>query len=329
MCIFEQSFNHHTTRLFFTDASVYGKRRKERKKQKSLLSGSSGSSSSTISASEMKNIIEKLKSQRCRDSTRQTYYRIWKLFNKFLIRLDNMPKEWEERLVLFIGFLIENELQSSTVKTYLSAIKGVLVENNIRIQEDRFLLMSLTRACKIKNDICTVRLPIRKNLFNAIIKKIEQYFGSEEVNQPYLQRLYMAVFTATYYGLLCIGEVTQSPHAVLAKDVFIRVNKNKMLFLLRSSKTHGQGAKPQLVKIAQQTPKKVGRNKWENKDPFEILNNYLLVRPDALNKNEQFFVFADNSPLKPEHMRSILTKMILLLNLNPRLYCVHGMRADA
>ena len=55
-------------------------------------------------------------------------------------------------MVLFTGFLIENRLQSGTVKSYLSTIQAVLWENNIKLNEDLFLLSSLTRACKLRND---------------------------------------------------------------------------------------------------------------------------------------------------------------------------------
>ena len=206
-------------------------------------------SPSTISTVKIKDIVERLRSQRCRDSTRATYHRIWKRFNRFFIRLDDKPDMWEDRLILFIGYLIEEcKLQSSTIKTYILAIKGVLAENKIELNLDRFLINSLTRACRIRNDSLIARIPIQKPFLNSILDEVAKWCN--EINQPYLKSLYQALFSAAYYGLLRIGEVTKGPHVVLAHNIRIGVNKDKLLFILRSSKTHNQGNGPQLIKIS-------------------------------------------------------------------------------
>ena len=44
----------------------------------------------------------------------------------FFVRLDSKPECWEDRLILYIGFLIEKNRRSSTIKSYISAIKAVL-----------------------------------------------------------------------------------------------------------------------------------------------------------------------------------------------------------
>ena len=51
----------------------------------------------------------------------------------------------------------------------------------------------------------------------------------------------MALFATAYYGLFRVGEITDSQHAVKACDVHIGVNKRKLLFILRTSKTHTEG----------------------------------------------------------------------------------------
>ena len=119
------------------------------------VNSSSGSSSSTISTKEIQLIVDKLSMERCRNSTLETYHRIWKLFNQFFIKLDEKPDTWEQRLILFTGFLVDNKLKSTTVKTYISAIRTILREVNIKLCENNFLLNSLTRACKLKNDSLT------------------------------------------------------------------------------------------------------------------------------------------------------------------------------
>ena len=133
-----------------------------------LLNSCDGSSSnSSISTSAMMEIVEKLKHQQHRDSTKKNYYSVWHSFNKFFIRLDIKPNNWEDRLTLYVAFLIENNKKSTTVKSYISAIKVILAENNIQLKEDAYLLEALTRACKLNNDRVHVHLPIRQGVTSA------------------------------------------------------------------------------------------------------------------------------------------------------------------
>ena len=64
-----------------------------------------------------------------------------------------------------------------------------------------------------------------------------------DIGQLYLALLFVTMLCPAYYGLFLIGEIawTQHGHAALAKNVQIASNKNKFLFILHSSKTHGKG----------------------------------------------------------------------------------------
>ena len=75
----------------------------------------------------MESIIEKLMCQQTRQSTSKTYLSIWHQFSYFLLKLDYRPAKWEDRTTLFIGYLVDNGYQSSTVKSYVSAIKKMLL----------------------------------------------------------------------------------------------------------------------------------------------------------------------------------------------------------
>ena len=218
------------------------------KKKKRWKGSASISSALTLSTAEIEHIVECLKSQRCRDSTRKTYHRIWRIFALFYAKLDVKPTLWSDRIVLFTAFLIDNQLQSSTVKSYISAIRGVLAEDGIVVDTDAFLLTSLTSACRLINDQVIHRFPIYKELLHEILKEIDTYYG--ELQQQYLATMYKAIFLAGYYGLLRAGEMASGPHALLAKDVHVGRNKQKFLFILWTSKTHGQGSKPQRIKIS-------------------------------------------------------------------------------
>ena len=92
---------------------------------------------------------------------------------------------------MFVGHLIQNNKQSSTVKSYISAIKAVLRECDIDIQEDQYLLASLTRACKLQNDQVRTRLPNQKGMLGMILRQLEVSFEQ----YPYYLLLYQTIFS--------------------------------------------------------------------------------------------------------------------------------------
>ena len=292
--------------------------------QKRRSNSSSGSTTSTrISTTEMQNIVERLRLQKHRSSTRQNYYTVWKIFSSFCLRLDNKPESWEDRIVLFIGYLIQNKKQSATVKSYLSAIRAVLQDDGIKLDENTFLVSSLTRACKYVNDTIQTRLPIQKELLRVILRHTENHFNKS--NQPYLKSLYKALFSAMYYGLLRISEVTAGGHPVLARDVYLGSNKKKMLFILRSSKTHWICNKPQLVKITSTSYNR--KNKESDLPcPYQLLKDYSRRRGPYQNDADPFFVFSDGSPIKPEQVRHCLKNILLEAGFDYRLYGTHSFR---
>ena len=232
-------------------------------------------------------IVERLRNEGNRSSTRMNYYAIWKKFNQFVIKLDVKPDSWEERLVLFVGYLIQSKRKSNTIKSYISAIRSVLREDGEVLCENKFLLTSLTRACKYVNDHVRTRLPIRKPLLNLILGSLCDVFKTE---QPYLVSLYKAMFATAYFGLFRIGELTEGSHVVKAVDVHIGTNKDKMMFVLHTSKTHWYDSKPQTIKISAQCCS----NKTNLFCPFRLLKEYLVVRKSRLEETEPFFVFKEN-----------------------------------
>ena len=76
--------------------------------QKKKLMSLSGFASSTISTVAIENLMDQLKRKWVRESTQKNYCTVWRLFNKFIVQLDRKPNNWEERLVLFVGYLIND-----------------------------------------------------------------------------------------------------------------------------------------------------------------------------------------------------------------------------
>ena len=166
----------------------------------------------------------------------------------------------------------------------------MLKDNKIKVNEDQYLLTSLTKACHLKNDRVKTRLPIQKSLLVSLLQQLAKLFDT----QPYLKTLYQMLFSMAYFGLLRVSELMISNHNIKAQDVQIVTNKKKIQLILRSSKTHGKNVRPQKVKIQSlslkhDTKKEISRNFC----PYRLLRKYISLRGAYHNQNEPFFVFAD------------------------------------
>ena len=267
----------------------------------------------------MFNILEQLRVRCRRDSTKENYYTIWKLFNKFILKLDIIPGKWEDRVFLFLANLVNEGKKSSTVHSYFSAIKAVLFYNGYELSYDLMQLKAITKACRLINDKLQTKLPIRLSLMEQILFEI----GREYDQQPYLKCLYQTIIAIAYFGLFRIGEVTKGDHVVKARNVFLGQNKNKVLFVLYTSKTHSVDVRPQKVKIAEARQSDVAHHFC----PFDLINRYFKLRGDYTNVNEQFFIYRDGSAVEPATIREVLSKAIKGLGLDSRLYSFHGLRA--
>ena len=257
-----------------------------------------------------------------RSTTSQTYLRIWRQFNQFLIRLDKRPEKWEDRIHLFIGYKIEQGMQSSSVKTYVSAIKKTLITDGYQWEDKSMLLSSLTKACKIINDKLYTRLPISDNLLELILFEIQRIFN----DQVFLELLYKALFSLSYYGMLGVCEVTQtgSNHAVRACNVHAALNKRKILLILYTSKTHGGGGQyPQKIKIsANDNCSQYFSNRYFC--PFKLTNDYLRIRGAFRDRNKQFFIFSDRLPVTAQNASTVLRQAITGIGLEVSSYGMHS-----
>ena len=140
--------------------------------------------------------------------------------------------------------------------------------------------------------------------------------------------LYKAIFASAYYGLLRISEIAKG-HPVLARDVHIGMNKNRMMFILRTSKTHWLDVEPKIVKISSHKHNTF-KHDTDNVDafcPFGILRNYIKFRTTYIEDNEPFFVFTDRSPLNPGLINNTLKSILKDCKINPKNFSMHGFHA--
>ena len=117
----------------------------------------------------------------------------------------------------------------------------------------------------------------------------------------------------------------KSGHALKAVDVHISRNKNKILLILHSSKTHTKGSKPQLIKIEGSSCGTKGRN--GKYCPFLALREYIRFRRSVRNEDEQFFVYQDRNNVKATVFNTVLKKTIKSLGLRTEYYSLHCFRS--
>ena len=231
--------------------------------------------------------------------------------------------------MLFVGYLVNNKRKSTTIRSYISAIRAVLREDGEILNEDTFLLTSLTRACKLKHDRVRTRLPIRIGMVNILLDQCCEMFQS----QPYLLCLYQAMIATAYFGMFRVGEIAMGTHAVKAKDVHIGKNKNKLMFILHTSKTHGRGSQPQIIKISSTkqftgTQRKSQISNNENAHcPFAMLKRFVKMRRCSKCDDEQFFVFRDRSPVTSTNFRITLRNLLKDAGFEFMCYNTHSLRA--
>ena len=270
-------------------------------------------------------MIDGLQHNKNRVTTRKAYHKIWVKFNKFLLKLDHVPEKWEQKVAYYCSYLMDIECkQSSTLKTYVSAIKSVLAADGYEWDNSLLLMTSLTGTCKLQNDVFRTRLSIQKGLLELVIFQVENLFGTSR-NQPYLERLYKTAYILFYYGLLRAGElaVTEANHFVKAKDVYCDVESQKILLVLHTSKTHGLNNRPQTIEIGMKT---INKHESYNFSPFEIVNDYIETRGGYYHDDEPFLTLPGGGGVEPKLLTKTLRQVLKRLQLNEKLYGLHSFR---
>ena len=200
------------------------------------------------------------------------------------------------------------------------------------MSEDRYLLNSLVRACKYQNNSVIFHKPIQKPLLNRLLKEIDARYDNADSNpQPYLASLYKAIFVAGYYGLLRIREVVKGTHPVLVRGVQIGQNKDKVLFELKTSKSHWHDDPPQTVKI--QSTNCVSKTDFKRDPqvntycPYRILRKYSRLRPKYKSEWEQFFIYRDRSPVTATNINKVLKSLLTACDYSAEHFSFHSFRS--
>lgn len=139
--------------------------------------------------------------------------------------------------------MVDNRYHSTTVKSYISAIKYCLMVDGIEVNISNCQLSALVRACHLQNDTIFIRLKLLNRLLNLVKACIILGKG-----QFYLGRWLRAIFVMAYYGLMRVSELVGC-HAVAARNVVYGENKRRVTMYLRSSKIHTTADLPKVIYI--------------------------------------------------------------------------------
>ena len=233
----------------------------------------------------------------------------------------------ERRVALFCAHLVEQGLKSTTVKSYVSAIKNVLRNDGYEWNDNLLLLSMITKACRLINDRVYIRCPITKGLLEILLFEVERIF----LDQQYLEILFKTMFILAYYGLLRVGEIASQKgefcldHAVKTPDVHVGQNKQKILIILYSSKTHGKESLPQKIRI--EAVSKTCSSKFSHFCPFSLTRKYMELRGPYATRDEQFFMFKHGIPVNPAQVRRVLKTCINHVGLDETMFDMHSMRS--
>ena len=275
----------------------------------------SSSESGKYSTAYLSRVIENLKNMEHRNSTKNTYHKVWTKFNEFVIKLDSIPIKWEERVALYCGYLAQVKgRKPATIKSYVSAIKTTLQKDGYQWDNNLLLLSTFTRASSKINDKRTTRLPLKFKVFELFLFEV----GRLHSEQPYLEILYKTAYCLAYYGMLRVGEITLSEHMLKARDVHKSDNGKHVKIVLHSSKTHNRGDRPQILVI----------DAVKNSPfcPVKIITTFAELRIPYNNDTDQFLVFRDGSNFLTKHFKQVMVKGLKRLGLEPSQYGTHSFR---
>lgn len=291
----------------------------------------SSSNDSLISAEYFEKVLEELELRAVEDSTLEVYMVAWRAINSFYCKLDNKPKPWEQRMSLFIAYMMKKRFEKATIQTYISGIKYVLRNIlHVDVDDNAFRFTALIKAARYKNNKVSLRMPIKLGLLNTILEEVENVPRLQ--NQPYLVALYRAMFAAAYYGLLRVGEMT-GKHAVLAKNMHIAKNKKKVQIRLWTAKNLKWGNWPQDIKIDGLHDCKLCYPNAKGQSshrfcPVHILDTYNAMRERTAG-DKRFFSFKSGIPVSGHAFRRTLKQVLSQIGLGDILtrYNRHSFRS--
>lgn len=232
-------------------------------------------------------------------------FRAETLFNKFL---DEMPRgefnNPSQKLVGFVAWLSLQGYRSSTMKTYVSILrKGLRVSNPS--------LDSSEVNSKVKGAFCLERgMGRTKQLVTiSMLRNLVGQLGNLAAN-AYEGVMYKSMVMLMYFGLLRVGEVTQTDHVLKFRNVKISYSPRRVVLRFETAKNDRTGEIRHSATVYPDPDERVC--------PVLHLLNYFLVRPQVRHNEENLYVKFNSHPVTEYEFRVILTKACKLMHWSRR-----------
>ena len=217
------------------------------------------------------------------------------------------------KVITFIGFLNCNNLSSSTVLSYVSAIGFVHRFKGLTDPTSTTVVHKLLAAANKFKPKMDSRLPITLIILHNLVQSLRH-----TVSNPYTRTLFHAMYVVAFFGLMRIGEITQSKDGVVALYLDqLQVFQNYIIITISHFK-HNVSLRPiQLVLPSQSDPVIC---------PVQAIKSYLSVRgfePGPL------FTFVDGAPIKRDFFTKGLKDSLNFCGLDTKYFKSHSFRIGA
>lgn len=245
-------------------------------------------------------------------NTLQNYKRSWNTFINFLLT-KNIPLVFpfaQHHILSFILHLSQNNLKSSSIRSYLSAIAFMHKLYSFPDPTSSYLISRLLKGNENIQKAPTIKLlPITKHLNHALLSNMSNTLP------PYETILFSSVFSLSYFFCLRSSEVTSSntsSHTLSLDDICI--DNSNLSKLTISFKSFKHSLEPVSITY---------KSNGDKHCPLKYLVNFLSVRG---NLPGPLFLLENKRPLTRNYYSTVIKQCISNLNQNPARYNTHSFR---
>lgn len=280
--------------------------------------GSPNINTLVISAGDLRHRAHELLSYSISDSTKKLYNTALNVFNDFRKHYFD-TEEWPphyNQLVDFVSYLSYKQYSPNTVKSYISGISYFCKLYNLSDPTQSFLLRKTLVGLGRKNVQVDERKPVTLTILSSILKLLPTICKSH-----YETMLFSTIFSTAFFGYFRMGELVQNSmhdpgHAIQAGDVTYHKQTNKVLIVLKHSKTdqEGRGATISVTATLQAVC------------PVRLVLSFMQLRPSIPSA---FFGHISGSPVTRYQVSAVFNMALDKLGLSKQTYKTHSFRIGA
>lgn len=242
-------------------------------------------------------MIQKLLQTSQAPSTRATYQRSWRTFQRFL-QDYKLPSELPippSQLALFIAYLNYQQAAPATIETYCAGLAYVHKLQDLPDPTTPYIIQRLIKATRHRATP-DVRLPVSLELLRRLTRSLPHVTSS-----AYEHRMYKAMFVLPFFGMLRLSEFTTSAttapqHTLKLGDVALPGGLPRRVIITISSYKHANGKRPVSLQIG-------GRPTDPALCPVRAMEEFLAVRGAAAGA---LFSFPDGNGISRATFNQVL-----------------------